>query len=592
MSCHPARPAEDSQPRFKSRFSLLSLLPSRHPPLIIGHPQPLLPSQLQDRVPRQDVPSHHLTTVTSSSGPRIVSQYASPLTCYPETPARSSSMDNDRRTGMSPDRGKRPPPIDLKRIRAAYPTEKAVNDIPLTPPTRARIPPPAASPPILPPFPLALRNEKEAQKKAAAARRPPPPARCESDDPFDIVSVEPGHRYDSWQGGKVDIRPGEVIPRGLIGSHIGSGSGRRETRIIRGERPEEEEEGGEQYDSVLQHVLLTPTYLRASPSSTHHTISGRKGARETMMDRAKRMSRAIPRRLKREDPAGKAVRSMREREEQEMNRFRRTQGMALGSTSSVALDRGAGSPIPKERRSPGWLGEREAKVGFERDRYEKREYRDVKGGIGYAAEEGDGRRGCWGKKRSKEELEQMPTWRKMYLKVSLLIGFGSIWTVPDGQYRILIAILVIVGAAISLAAVLLTRRSTASSSTPSSGSNSTATPSSSPSTSLSASGTTSAPAPTSTSRTLQSCLDNFLSPNSGYSCSDCTSLLLGTTNDFTTPLVNGNSTGVGAALQYCTLLDVVSAGNRTGFEGLGWTGKGSCTWSGVKCDARGRVTEL
>jgi hypothetical protein len=175
-------------------------------------------------------------------------------------------------------------------------------------------------------------------------------------------------------------------------------------------------------------------------------------------------------------------------------------------------------------------------------------------------------------------------------------------TLLNWQYRFLLLILLLVLGAIIIAAVFLTRKpssSTASlplsdpaiaSPSPSiSASQSSGIASLSPSTTNPSAQT----APTSTSRTLQTCLDNFASTSaSPYPCADCTPLLLGAPNDYNTPLVNGNSTGVGAALQYCTIMDVQGAGDMTAFEAIGWVGKATCGWSGIKCDSRGRVTEL
>ncbi|KAI9633745.1 uncharacterized protein MKK02DRAFT_38401 [Dioszegia hungarica] len=577
----PSQPT-NGQPGFKSRFSLLTLLPSRHPPLHISQPQPLLPSELQLRsVPRYDT---HLSSRHTSAGPsgngRIISQYASPLTSYPETPMLPSEE-----RGGSPAKCRRPPPIDLTRVRAAYPTEQAINGAPAsreidlgTPSTPSPISPfarsrPPVSPPILPPLPPALKKSKAKREAKAVV-----------DDPFEIAVVESGHRYASWQGGKVDIRPGQVIPRGLVESHDSrQGQGERRN-TIQGENPEEE---GEVYDSVLQHVLLTPTYLRSSPSSTHHTISGRRGQRETMLEKAKRLSRFVPLLPRRDDPTARAVRDMREREGAEMDRFRRV-GLQLGSRSALDL----GSPVPKGGRSPGHIGEKEEMVGgAERrqyERYDVKDLRDVKGGALRKYAKAERRRECWGwgrTRRSKEEVAELPFMKRMFHK-----------------FRLLLLILLLVIAAIVLAAIFLTRKPASSTgSTPSPLDNSTNSANPAPTQSGSASAsippsgsaTTAAPAPSSTSRTLQTCLDLYTSSSTApYPCSDCTPLLLGTTNDFTTPLVNGNSTGIGAALQYCTLMDVVAAGNRSGFEALGWTGKGACGWKGINCDPRGRVTDI
>lgn len=273
-----------------------------------------------------------------------------------------------------------------------------------------------ASPPILPPLPVALNKKAEKDRvkrekdevKAEKRRRDA----LDQEDPFEVAIVESDHRYDSWKGGKVDIRPGEVIPRNLVGTYTGhndsrglGGGGKRGT--IRGENPDETI-AEEVYDSVLQHVLLTPTYLRSSPSSTHHTISGR---RETMLDRAKRMSRFIPllpSAMRREEPAAKAVRDLRDREGREMDRFRRVQGVQLNSESSLALG------------SPGCVGEKE-KASRSYEKYDIKDLGDVKGGALRKYQKRERRRNCWGwgsRKRSKEEMESLSMGRRLYIKVS------------------------------------------------------------------------------------------------------------------------------------------------------------------------------
>jgi hypothetical protein len=64
-----------------------------------------------------------------------------------------------------------------------------------------------------------------------------------------------------------------------------------------------------------------------------------------------------------------------------------------------------------------------------------------------------------------------------------------------------------------------------------------------------------------------------------------------TQNDYETALVAGNSTNVGAALQFCALMDVYRAAPV--LEGQGWAKEGGvCGWQGVRCDDRGRVTDL
>lgn len=98
------------------------------------------------------------------------------------------------------------------------------------------------------------------------------------------------------------------------------------------------------------------------------------------------------------------------------------------------------------------------------------------------------------------------------------------------------------------------------------------------------------------SQSLTSCLSAYgnssVAPLS-YPCSDCAPVLRQAENDFAFPLVNGNSTNVGAALQLCALVEVYQAtGEPSGLLRGGW-GKGTvCNWDGVTCDSRGRVSGL
>lgn len=105
------------------------------------------------------------------------------------------------------------------------------------------------------------------------------------------------------------------------------------------------------------------------------------------------------------------------------------------------------------------------------------------------------------------------------------------------------------------------------------------------------------PAPNATDApaNLKTCIDQYSqlasSNPTSYPCYECVPLLSSTINDFGTPLVGGNSTNVGAALQFCALLDVYRG--ASGLESQGWTKEGGvCGWNGVTCDDRGRVTQL
>jgi hypothetical protein len=110
--------------------------------------------------------------------------------------------------------------------------------------------------------------------------------------------------------------------------------------------------------------------------------------------------------------------------------------------------------------------------------------------------------------------------------------------------------------------------------------------------------TSALPTPSSApSRTLSTCLELFATsaPTSplSYPCSDCVPLLSSTDNDYFNPLSNANATGVGAALQFCALNDIFRSTEGNGLHEDGWMKDGSpCTWAGINCDDRGRVTQL
>lgn len=94
---------------------------------------------------------------------------------------------------------------------------------------------------------------------------------------------------------------------------------------------------------------------------------------------------------------------------------------------------------------------------------------------------------------------------------------------------------------------------------------------------------------------LDDCLTLFSSEAVGartgvlYPCSMCVPLLQAAPNDF----ISGNQTGVGEALQYCALLDVLFASEVTTMQAGGWgVGPPCANWTGVACDERGRVTSL
>ena len=190
--------------RFKSRFSSISLRPSRHPPLIVSHPMP--PTQ-----PVQWYPS----VVSNENDSSFTVRSDHPLL---PTPSCSVARKQDHRT-PSPHR---PPFLNLRRTEAIYPSQAAVNS------------PDFSLPPVI---------EK------------PSKARKVVDDSFDVAEVEPGHRYTPWKSGKVDIRPGELIPHGVLGTSSGK------LAAYAGKRNADQS----QCESVLHNVLLTPTYLGSSP---------------------------------------------------------------------------------------------------------------------------------------------------------------------------------------------------------------------------------------------------------------------------------------------------------------------------------------
>ena len=229
---------------WKSHFSLASLLPARHPPLHVNHPP--LPT-----LPTQRVAAHHHTTDTLQCPSPIRSAYASP-SVYPETPFGPMSalphplppLRHQRRARspspppaqVSPTKAKkhRPPPLDLARIKATYPTERAVNDAaqPDSDEKGSLLGKGQVSPPILPPLKrnradqgatsstgnragmddlsrwaalAEARNQLEGGSKKAekeeterGAIKKPRRAERVSDDPFDVAVVEPGLQYPSW----------------------------------------------------------------------------------------------------------------------------------------------------------------------------------------------------------------------------------------------------------------------------------------------------------------------------------------------------------------------------------------------------------
>ncbi|RXK40806.1 hypothetical protein M231_01865 [Tremella mesenterica] len=574
----------DGPSRFKSRFSLLSLLPTRHPPIVISNPQPIpsLPTQHihQPRDIKQVKHSRPALAPAPISPVRSARAFpCSPITNYgpfdedPFTPPRRIGSPGSSYTNSPGGRRgspRRPPPLDLDKVRKAYPPKDDVlasattqHDPSIFPSqTRPKTPPPppphAPSPPILP--------EYNVPKKVTRGERSKREERSNVEDPFEIVQIEPGHKYSSWQRGKIDIKPGQIIPRSLMPPS---------SNYFTEPDPVPEDT----YDSVLADVLLTPTYLRPSPNSNCQTqwspasSPSSRQKRKTLLGKvgqvvstAARKSAFVPKGILKHggmntDPAERSLKELKEREAREMDRYRLAQhkaGVDIGRSYSTSLSPVLDMRAEGLRRSPGYVGHREQQVGIEHF-------------------EVDGKKSNgWGH-GGKDDLEKVKRKQK-------------IW-----KYSIVLIILALAALIIGLCTSLLTR-SSGSSTTSSTSSNST---SSSSSLSSSQSTTASPPTSTSTSQTLTTCLQQFSSsaPTSplSYSCSDCVPLLSSAQNDFTVPLVGGNSTGVGAALQFCALLDVYrGTQDVSGLKTGGWAGNASpCDgWSGVTCDSRGRITEL
>ncbi|WVQ66681.1 uncharacterized protein L199_004870 [Kwoniella botswanensis] len=548
---------------FKSRFSILSLLPSRHPPLHVSHPMPQ----------RHNV-SRHPTIVSSTVSP-VHSEYPDPSTPLP------------------PSKLKRPPPLDLDKTRMMYPPNHS--DIVIDPGT-GKTERPVSIPILYDAPPLPSKKDLKAQSKPKS--KPMPTKKVVEEDPFEVAEVEIGHRYPSWKGGKVDLKPGQVLPRDIIPSLVShrselfSSSPKGKTR--------DEVEGLENYESVLHNVLLTPTYLRASPlpprtataSPSSLGESSRYAKRRTLLYKASDMISGVARNARNSKwlpgksilkptyalEAGRSLRAMKEREEQEMDRFRRNVKPVrlnvpdyedddhtrypkprenIGQTSTWSIS-SSSSPVRENsgtyKRSPGWVGAREWAAGggaYDGQRARMPE-RDAAGG-------------SW-RANNAEEVKQRTRQR--------------VW-----KYGIAIAILILAALIIGLCTTLLRKDSKSSSSS-----------SSSNSTDTSTTATTSAAVPTSTSsETLTSCLDQFrvLPTPTSYPCSDCVPILSTVTNDFSQAVVNGNVTGVGSALQFCALRDIYQ--KTASKDGLtDWMKDASpCGgWSGISCDPRGRITGL
>lgn len=378
---------EDRPTRFKSRFSILSLLPARHPPLQPNPPP--LPTK-QSLPPTRSVRSRQPTivSVNESSVSPVQSEY--PLSAYTYSPpilppsapfthtaSRSSSPLSTARSPASTSRsfetkgsarsGRRPPPLDLRRTKQAYPGVTGVI------PTAGTLAPQEIQKEeeedaIFRPSERQTRRERE-QKRKAIEKREKEEKRA-MDDPFAIAEVEPGHRYTSWRGGRVSIKPGQIIPEGAVeGTPTIRGIDPDDLAMSRNavtlERLEQSKptksqhlETPNMYDSVLHDVLLTPTYLRHSPAipptpSPHssrgevwHDIKSRQ--RKTIVDALKRGSRML-----RWNEHERSLRNLKDREAQEMSRFRQ----------AVRPVRFVDEPVVGYSSSPRWKQLGSANVG-------------------------------------------------------------------------------------------------------------------------------------------------------------------------------------------------------------------------------------
>ncbi|WWD19835.1 hypothetical protein CI109_104302 [Kwoniella shandongensis] len=567
-------PSEDRPTRFKSRFSLLSLLPARHPPLFVSQPLPPIP-------PTKPGPRHP-TIISQGTISPVHSEYPEPSTPFPSNP-----KSKHQRGSSSANANSRPPPLDLQKTKMMYPSSSI--DVIIDPGT------PNKALPL--PAEVSSKKEKEKKKKTAA--------NAKVDDPFEFAEVEAGHRYPSWKGGKVDIKPGQVIPQHMM---MTNRAAPQVTNPATKKNPHAQTTitTPNNYESVLHNVLLTPTYLGPSPPpiptpSPSSSLGGgwgesstRSGKRQTLLGKGLDSISKVAQRSRDSlwmpgksilkirtggggnDQVSGSIQAMREREEQEMERFRRNvRPVRLAvpdhSDSCTRSFTSGSSPVRETsysqtsfaRRSPGWIGRTEWDAGYvEEDK--KARPRPISG----AGDPG------WRWRRNKDEK----TTKQQKIR----------------KYGIIIAIIALMALIIGLCTSLLTKSSSSDKGAASASNSTDAT-----SLSVSGTGSTTASAPSSTgtsSQTLTTCVNQFTTSAStvpsSYPCSDCVPLLASTTNDFSQPIVNGNSTGVGSALQFCALMDVLKETEGNGLSSWGKDASPCGGWSGVSCDSRGRVTGL
>ena len=333
---------------------------------------------------------------------------------------------------------RRPPPLDLSKTLKHYP---GISGVVASAGTLPRQP----SPPPVP--------EKKQSKRGGgwfrshnAEPNPPnaPPAIIEKQtvpreldvsdvgkgrrnvsdgsDPFQLCEIEPGHRYPSWKHGRVSIKPGQVVPQGVLGTPTIRGQTlHRQPYIDDPQKP-----NGlmpptpyENQDDVLHNVLLTATYLEHSPVASSSISNSREERKKAltgkMSDAIDRGSKWIGRSILKKDDGSdrvqRAVGEMRDRQIREMAKFRQANApLPLGSIDSLPATVQGRSQTPSRRReelyeqreSPGYA---ELAAGWEAKHAKRHKYKDEK-------KQG---RGCRFWKKVKKEKEDKK--KKLY-KVS------------------------------------------------------------------------------------------------------------------------------------------------------------------------------
>jgi len=302
---------------------------------------------------------------------------------------------------------RRPPPLNLARTKAAFPTVKGVtlvredsprSSIARTPPVKT-IPKRNESLPVvrgagdlMKAASKAGRMFKSSSPKMEQKERPRP--KLAPHESYDFVTLEAEHRYPSWKGGKVDIRPGEHIPADLVPtlarSKSKSANHLAPRPVLTRQASSTYSPVEDQYESVLHNVLLTPTYF--APSTAHRSTTDLLGSRNdpkrrTLMDRAKDVLRNAPTasgrqrqpeekemtrfpalKVSRSDTITRPVPNSRSIFEEEKRQRTIPSGSASGSslsTPSPAIRGVVGTPY---KRSPAWTNsrDREESIGFER----------------------------------------------------------------------------------------------------------------------------------------------------------------------------------------------------------------------------------